>query len=75
MYTILFLVRYLPFWGVPCALALFEVGVYFYNRRERLGFGTAFFISGLLIILSILWIVFEGYWRAGPIVKRFLESF
>lgn len=74
MYTILFLVRFLPFWAVPAALVCFEIGMYHFNRRQRLGyvpfFGTAFF----LVISCIIWLVFEGYWRAGPWVKAFLET-
>lgn len=75
LYTTLFLVRYFPFWATPIALVLFEVGVYHFNRRERGSCVVYFVLSGALAVSSILWIVFEGYWRAGPFVKKFLESF
>ena len=74
LYSLLFLVRFFPFWAVPLALVFFELGIYHFNRRERSMFVTFFASSGFFVILSILWIVFEGYWRAGPFVKRLFDT-
>lgn len=74
LYTTLFLVRYFPFWAIPAALVMFELGMYHYNRRQRVTFTVAFGISISLALGSIIWIVFEGYWRAGPFVRRIFES-
>lgn len=74
LYTFLFIVRFFPFWAVPLALVLFEMGVYFYNRRERLFFMMFFTLSALSVVLSILWLVFEGYWRAGPFIKELIQG-
>lgn len=73
MYSILFLVRFYPFWAVPFALVFFEMGVYHFNRRVRLGFVPCFALAFLLVVTSIIWLVFEGYWRAGPFFKAVLE--
>ena len=73
VYPILFLVRFFPFWAIPFALVMFEMGVYHYNRRERLPGVIAFAFAGLLAVVSITWVVFEGYGKAGPVVKHFLD--
>lgn len=74
LYTLLFLARFLPFWAVPVALVFFELGIYHYGRRRRSLFLACFGVSGVLLISSILWIVYDGYWRAGMFLKRFIEG-
>jgi hypothetical protein len=74
LYQFLYLVRFYPFWAVPLALVFFEMGTYYYNRRERIGFLFFYGITAMFIITSILWLVFEGYWRAGPFVKSLLTG-
>ena len=74
LYPLLFLVRYYPFWAIPVALVFFELGVYHFNRRARVSFSGAFGIAALLTITSIIWVVLEGYWRAGPFVKRLWDQ-
>ena len=73
VYPILFLVRFFPFWAIPLALVMFEIGVYHYNRRQRLPVVISFSFAGLLAVASILWVVFEGYWKAGPVAKHFFD--
>lgn len=73
MYFFLFLVRLLPFWAVPTAVVFFELGIYHYNRRERFAYSAFFAIAGFLTVASIIWLVFEGYWRAGPFFYRIFE--
>lgn len=75
LYPMLFLVRYFPFWAIPLALVMFEVGTYHHNRRERIPTVFFFGLCGSMVITSILWLIFEGYWRAGPFIKRTVESF
>ncbi|MEW6058039.1 MAG: hypothetical protein AB1540_15640 [Bdellovibrionota bacterium] len=75
LYFLLFLIRYFPFWAIPVALVIFEIGVYYYNRRQRFAFVLFFGAAATLTLTSIAWLVFEGYWRAGPIVKKFFDSF
>lgn len=75
LYPLLFLIRYFPFWAIPFALVCFELGVYHYNRRERASTIAFFGAAGVFAIGSILWLIFEGYWRAGPFVKRFFDDF
>lgn len=74
LYPMLFLVRYFPFWAIPLALVFWELGTYHWNRRERIPTIVFFGGAGGLAITSILWIIFEGYWRAGPFVKRMVEG-
>jgi len=54
---------------------LFELGVYHYNRRNRIGLFGSFGLFAVLVVASIFWLVFEGYWRGGPAAKRFLEYY
>lgn len=75
MYSFLFLVRFYPFWAIPFSLLLLELGIYFYNRRARQYFYPCFAGAGVLIITSILWVVFEGFWKLGPLIKSFFEEF
>jgi hypothetical protein len=75
LYTFLFLVRYYPFWAIPASLVFFELGTYHYHRRERILFGLLYGVSTFFVISSILWVVFEGYWRAPPFLKRFIENY
>lgn len=74
MYTISFLVRFFPFWGLPVALVFFEMGMFFYFRRERYGVLACFGMTGFFIVLSIAWLVLGGYWRGGMWVKDFFEG-
>ena len=75
LYTFLFFVRYWPFWAIPVSLVFFEIGTYYYNRRDRIPFMSAYSLTAFLVITSILWIGFEGYWRAGPFVKKVHDAF
>ena len=74
LYTVLFFARFFPFWAVPLALVIFELGMYHFNRRVRSLFLACFSASFFLVVASILWVVFEGYWRAGPIIKNFWDG-
>lgn len=73
MYTLFFLARFFPFWGIPAAFLFFEVGMHFYHRRLRNGWVVGFGMSFLLVVLAVLWVVFEGYWKAGPFLKETIE--
>ena len=73
MYTLFFFARFYPFWGLPVAFVFFEVGMFFYHRRQRRWYAYSFAMSFVLVILAILWIIFEGYWRAGPFLKETIE--
>jgi hypothetical protein len=75
LYSFLFLVRYYPFWAIPVALLFFEMGTYHYHRRERILFVFLYGGSTFLVVTAILWVVFEGYWRAPPILKRLIENY
>lgn len=75
MYTILFLARHFPFWALPVALLCFEMGYYYYRKRERFLFVSCFFLAASLFLTSVFWVVFEGYWRAGPWIKGLIDPF
>ncbi|MGE4234042.1 MAG: hypothetical protein AB7F43_12000 [Bacteriovoracia bacterium] len=72
LYILLFFVRYYPFWALPATIILFELGLYSYNRRDRIPTVLCFGTSFTLVVLAILWILFEGYWRAAPFIKGIL---
>ena len=74
LYPTLFLIRFFPFWGVPLALVIFELGVYHFNRRTRHFYVPCFLLALFLVIISILWIVYEGYWRWGPAFMHFVQG-
>ncbi len=74
LYALLFLVRLYPFWAIPLALVFFELGMYHYNRRERILTLISFGSVSFFVITSGWWIFAEGYWTAGPFVKKFFEG-
>lgn len=51
--------RIFPFFAVPLALALCQFALFF-RRKGRKVFKVYFGIAGLLVLLSLLWIVFRG---------------
>ena len=70
LYFVLFLVRYLPFWAVPGALLFFDLGVYYYNARERGRTAAAFSMAAVCMILTGVWVFYDGYWRIGLLIRK-----
>ena len=72
LWFIIFLARFFPFWAIPLALVAFEVANFQYNRRNRYGVLAFGGLTAMMVLLSLFWLIFEGYWRAGPFVKSIL---
>lgn len=66
------LVRYYPFWAIPVAIIFFEIGMYHYNRRALIPAAGGFGLTVLLVISTIFWLAFEGYWRAWPFLRNYI---
>ena len=69
------LARFFPFWALPVSFIFYEVGMFYYHKRERSGVGFGLGGAFLLLVLSITWIVMEGYWTAGPFIRETLQHF
>lgn len=53
------LARYFPFWAIPIALILGEVGLFF--RRRASVFQFPFFgMAGLIMLLTLIWFIGRG---------------
>ena len=74
LYTLLFLVRYLPFWAIPASLVAFELCLYYYSQRRRWKTILCFGISLTNLGFTIFWFFFEGYWKAGPAIRKFFND-
>jgi hypothetical protein len=57
-----------PFWAVPLAIILFEVG-FFYKRRRSDAKVVFFGASGFLICLALAWLVLRGDLHAEAWVR------
>lgn len=66
---IYFLAYYFPFWGLPTAYILFEVGNNY--RKRGLVVQGLFFVglSFLFLVASILFFVFSGFDTVVPAIK------
>lgn len=56
LYSVL---RFFPFWVLPTAFILAEIGLFFRRRKSRLQF-TFFGLAGFLFLLTLLWFGFRG---------------
>ena len=59
MHVIYAIARLVPYWALPLAFVIAEVGRYF-RRRGSSKQWTCFAIAALLGILTLLWIGFRG---------------
>ena len=57
-----------PFWAVPLAFILFEVG-FFYKRRKSEARVVFFGASGFLVVLALTWVVMRGDLHAEAWVR------
>ncbi len=64
-----FLARFLPFWAVPVAWMSFELGKYYFNQRERIKTMISFSITVGCLFFIVLWVLFDGYHKAGAWVR------
>lgn len=63
----------LPFWAIPLAFILLEVGNRNRMRREMVQAGTAFFVSFCLLALTGAFLYFGGYKDSLALLKLFTE--
>lgn len=64
-------VRLYPFFAVPVALILVELGLHFRRRRVKTQF-YFFGIAGFLLLTSFLWLFYRGDSRSDHWVRWFI---
>jgi hypothetical protein len=68
-----FAVKFFPFWGPIVAITSLPMAVRLFKRRSLFaGLSMLVFIGGLGY-LTYLYIAFDGYNRAVPIILKWLE--
>lgn len=68
-----FLSRIFPFWALPTAYLLAEIGRHYRRRRSDMQY-TLFSGAGALVLLSVLWVIFGGYKYSDQWVKYILAG-
>ena len=61
-------IRTLPFWCFPIGLGFIATGIKVKGKKKHLGLGI------FLVILSIVFFLFNGQWLAVPLVHEMLNS-
>ncbi|OFZ21061.1 MAG: hypothetical protein A2X94_06945 [Bdellovibrionales bacterium GWB1_55_8] len=51
--------RFFPYWAIPVAFILADLGLHFRRKNNRV-FVPLWSASGLLVVLVLLWFVFRG---------------
>lgn len=69
MHTIYAIARFYPFWAIPLAVIIFQIGVHF-RRRARPAQWTCFAMVGVLILTGIAWLVYRGDMNSDRWVRR-----
>jgi hypothetical protein len=59
MHSIFTLARFYPFWALPLALVLAELGRHFRRKNSPL-YGPFWAIAGFLVVGTVAWIFFRG---------------
>ncbi len=65
------LVRFFPYWAVPLAIVLVDLGIYF-RRKKKPSYRWVLFLSAVLVILSLVWVITRGDRNADRWVGKFL---
>lgn len=63
--------RLFPYWALPLALVIGEIGVYFRRRRDKRQW-IFFGISGTLVLVTFLWFGFRGDLRSDDWIRWIL---
>ncbi len=59
MHTLSIVLRYYPYWAIPLALIIGELGIHF-RRRKKSAQWNFFAVSAALFVGLVLWLVFRG---------------
>ena len=60
-----YFVSIFPFWGIPLAGILIELGVYFKGRSRKAAMLLCLGTAGVLVILAVLYVYFGLYNEVG----------
>jgi hypothetical protein len=72
---IYFLADYYPWWGIPLALILAELANYHRRGAKKKKMITYASLSLVLVILSVLYFVFDGQRQMRPAIQEVERSF
>lgn len=73
MHSLFVLLRFYPYWALPAAFVIVELGMH-YRRRKQKTQWVVFGISGVLSLTSLLWIVFRGDLHSDRWVRILLNQ-
>lgn len=59
MHTFVVALKTFPFWAIPVAFILVEIGL-FYRRRKSEATFVFLGSAGFLVVLSLIWIILRG---------------
>lgn len=59
MHLIYTAMRFFPWWALPLALVIGELGVFFRRRASRTQF-ACFGVAGVLVLSALAWFFFRG---------------
>lgn len=64
--------RFYPFWAVPAALIMVELGRYYRRKAKKQQF-FCFGLSAGLVLTSLLWLILRGDKYSDSWVRAWLE--
>ena len=73
MHLLFLLLRIYPYWALPCAFVVAEVGVFFRRKKSPVQF-IAWLAVLTLIVSSVLWIVNRGDLNSDKWLRNFWVS-
>ncbi|MGE0616089.1 MAG: hypothetical protein AB7P04_10650 [Bacteriovoracia bacterium] len=63
-------VRFFPYWAVPLAIVLADIGLYFRRKKSRTQW-FFWFTTGLCLLLTLIWFIYRGDMNSD----RWLDQF
>lgn len=72
MHQIFLLARVYPYWAIPLALVLGQLGIFFRRRKSRFQY-TFWMLIAILMISSLAWLVMRGDRNADEWVRWFFQ--
>ncbi|OFZ54142.1 MAG: hypothetical protein A2428_17730 [Bdellovibrionales bacterium RIFOXYC1_FULL_54_43] len=65
-------IRFLPYWAIPLAFTIAEVGVFFRRKQDRMQY-FCWVVSAGLVLTVILWIAARGDIHSDAWVRAWTE--
>jgi drug/metabolite transporter (DMT)-like permease len=71
MHFVYLAVRIFPYWALPLAVVIFQLGTFYHRRRNKLRWACGAAI-GFLGLMTLLWFIFGGYMHSDQWVRTVL---